>query len=424
MTVLVGAYASNFVDRTIVNVLQQPIKQELALQDWQLGLLGGTSFAIFYTLLGLYVARLAERRDRVTILTLCILAWSAFTALCGLVTSFMQLLLLRIGVAIGEAGATPTGHSLISDHYPVARRAGALAVFHSGNTLGSVLGALIGGFVGQAYGWRWAFVVAGVPGLALAAIAWFTLRDPRRQAPVAAADVPPLTEVARLLFGKAAFRHLAFGAGLMLFGSYGVFAFVTAHFMRTFALPLAQASLIGGVGTGLVLGIGTLSGGFLAQRLAVRDRRWLVWTTAAALALAAPLCALAFTATAVVPATILFLTMATLLGVFQGPLFGALHSLVAPRMRATASAILLLGITLLGLGLGPLVIGLLSDMLAARAVAGFADLCRAGTATDPRCLAASAQGLRQALAGCAVAFGWAALHFALAGRTIRADMID
>lgn len=427
LTVLVGVYASNFVDRTIVNILQQPIKMELALADWQLGLLGGTSFAIFYTTCGLYVARKAETGDRVTVLTWCILAWSAFTALCGAAGSFAQLLLLRIGVAIGEAGATPTGHSLISDHYLPERRAGAIAIFASGNTLGNVLGAILGATVGAAHGWRWAFVAAGAPGLALAAITRLTLRDPRR-APAAApaADVPSLAAVARLLFAKPTFRQLMAGASVMLFGSYAVIHFATPHMMRTFALSLGWASVVGGVGTGLMLGAGTIGGGFLAQRLARRDRRWLVWTIAGAMALAAPLCPLAFLTPAFAPAVVLFLLMMMCVGVFQGPLFGTLHSLVQPRMRATASAIMLLVITLFGLGMGPLAMGFASDRLAAAAygAAGYHELCRAGTAADPACRAASAAGLRVALAACGLVFAWASLHFLLAARTLRADAED
>lgn len=426
LTVLIAVYASNFVDRTIVNILQQPIKEELALQDWQLGLLGGTSFAVFYTFLGLYVARLAERGDRVTILTVCILLWSAFTVLCGAVTSFIQLLLLRIGVAIGEAGATPTGHSLISDHYPADKRAGALALFASGNTIGTVLGALIGGFVGQAVGWRWAFVVAGAPGIVIAAITFFTLREPRRQQQANAADVPPFARVARMLAGKASFRQLAIAAALMLFASYGLIAFVTAHFIRSFGLPLGQAGLIGGVGLGVMLGIGTIAGGLFAQRLARTDRRWLVWAMAWAMVAAAPLCTFGFLARDLKLAVLLLLPMMICMGVFQGPLFGTLHSLVEPRMRATASALMLFVMTLVGLGLGPLVVGIASDFIAAALYpgGGFDTTCRAGTVGDPDCQRASANGLRYALAGCGALFAWSAIHFARAARTVREDIID
>lgn len=426
LTVLVSVYASNFVDRTIVNILQQPIKMELGLQDWQLGLLGGTTFAIFYTVCGIYVARHAEKGDRVTVLTVCILAWSLFTALCGAVTTFMQLLMLRVAVAIGEAGATPTGHSLISDYYPAKRRAGAIAIFASGNTIGNVIGAVLGATVGAAYGWRWAFVVAGAPGLLLAVITRLTLRDPRRSSAASVADVPPLIEVTRLLLKKPTFRQLVIAASVMLFGSYAVIHFATTHMMRTYSLPLSWASIVGGIGTGLMLGTGTIGGGFLAQRLARRDRRWVLWTIGGAMALAAPLCALAFLTSDMAPAIVCFLLMMVCLGVFQGPLFGTLHSLVQPRMRATASAIMLLVVTLVGLGLGPLAMGFASDQLAAANYGSDAynALCRAGTAADPRCRAASAVGLRTALAACGVVFAWSSVHFFLAARTLREDVED
>lgn len=425
LTVLVSVYASNFVDRTIVTILQQPIKVELGLADWQLGLLGGTTFALFYTTVGLWVARAAETGDRVTVMTVCIIAWSAFTAMCGFVTTFAQLLMLRVGVAVGEAGATPTGHSLISDHYPAERRAGAIAIFASGNTIGNVLGAVLAATVGATYGWRWAFVVAGAPGLILAAITRLTLKDPRKALPAGQPDVPPLAAVARMLWAKPTFRQMLIAGSVMLFGSYAVIHFATAHMMRTFALPLSWASVVGGIGTGLMLGIGTIGGGFLAQRLATRDRRWLLWAVGIAMALAAPLCVLAFLTPAMGPAITFFLAMMACLGVFQGPFFGSLHSLVRPRMRATATAIMLLVITLFGLGLGPLAMGFASDQLAATTYgAGFDVLCRAGTAADPRCQAASATGLRIALAACGAVFGWASLHFFLAARTLRADSED
>ena len=423
LSVLVSVYASNFVDRTIVTILQQPIKVELGLADWQLGLLGGTTFAIFYTTVGLWVARAAEKGDRVTVMTVCILAWSLFTALCGFVTSFAQLLLLRVGVAVGEAGATPTGHSLISDHYPVERRAGAIAIFASGNTIGNVLGAVLAATVGATYGWRWAFVIAGAPGLILAAITRLTLKDPRKA--MQPADVPPLVEVARLLWAKPTFRQMVMAGSVMLFGAYAVIQFATPHMMRTFALSLGWASIVGGVGTGLALGAGTIGGGFLAQRLARRDRRWLLWSVGGAMALAAPLCLLAFTTAAMGPAIVFFLAMMMCLGVFQGPFFGSLHSLVRPRMRATATAIMLLVITLFGLGLGPLAMGLASDRIAAATYGdGFAALCRAGTAADVACQAASATGLRIALAACGAIFAWASVHFLLAARTMREDAED
>lgn len=435
MSVLVVVYAFNFVDRTIVNILQQPIKEELVLQDWQLGLLGGTSFAIFYAVLGIYVARLAEHKNRVTILSACVVLWSLFTALAAGAATFVHLLLLRIGVAVGEAGATPASHSLISDYFSPQKRAGALAIFASGNTLGTILGALIGGFVGSALGWRWAFVVAGAPGVLLGAIAFFTLRDPRHGGQVWHAPrtpdtdtdplVPPFRAVAELLLRKPTFRQIAFGAGVMLFGSYGLIQFTTPHLMRTFALPLRDASLLGGVGLGIMLGVGTLGGGFLAQRLAIRDRRWMVWTIAAAMAFAAPLCLLTFLSLDLWIATPSFLALTLCLGLFQGPLFATAHSLVEPRMRATASAMMLLIMTLIGLGLGPLAVGIGSDAIAAALYEGdFSSQCAAGTASDPLCLAASAGGLRYILAGLAIIFAWAAMHFYLAGRTIRDDVTD
>lgn len=426
MVLLVAVYAANFIDRTIINVLQQPIKIELQLQDWQLGMLGGTTFALFYTVIGLYVARLAERRDRTHVLTGCILVWSAFTAACGMATSFAQILLLRIGVAVGEAGCTPTSHSLIADYHTPEKRPGALAVFATGNTIGLVLGALLGGIVAHAWGWRWAFVLAGAPGLVLAALTFFTLRDPRRMTGDAIEHVPPMRAVAATLFGKPTWRHLTIAASLSVFTAYGIAAFVTPHLMRSFALDVRAAGILGGVGGGLALGVGTLIGGFTAQRLASRDRRWMVWTPGIAMLLAAPLAVLAFAADRLAWAVPAYLLAHVGMGTLQGPLFSTNHSFVGPRMRATASAILLLIMTLVGLGLGPLAVGAASDLLAAASFAGddYARVCRAGTASDPACLKASAAGLRWALVLGSTLLAWASVHYFLAARTIRADVID
>jgi predicted MFS family arabinose efflux permease len=426
MTLLVSVYAANFVDRTIINVLQQPIKVDLVLRDWQLGLLGGTSFAVFYTVLGIAVARAAERRDRIHLLTVCIMAWSAFTMLCGAVTGFGQLLLLRVGVAIGESGATPTGQSLVSDFYPVERRAGALAIFSSGNTVGQVLGALLAALAGQTLGWRWTFVLAGSPGIVLALLCMTTLRDPRQRVSAPQHAVVPLRDVAQSLFAKPSFRHLAAGTALTLFATYGIASFIVPHLMRSYAMSLRAAGLIGGVGGGVMLGLGTLGGAFLAQRAARHDRRRLILTPAIFVATAAPLGLIAFGTTHLAITAIAFLAMNGCVGTFQGPLFASVHSLVGPRSRATASAILLSVVTLFGLGLGPLAIGALSDGLAGHLYNGtnYAIACRAGTAGSAACVAASAQGLRLALFAGACAYAWAAVHFALAARTSASDSLD
>jgi predicted MFS family arabinose efflux permease len=376
--------------------------------------------------LGLWVARLAERWDRTKLLTACILLWSAFTALCGAAGSFSQLLVLRVGVAVGEAGATPTGHSLISDYYPAEKRAGALGVFSFGNTIGTVLGALLGGFAGLAWGWRWTFVAAASPGLILAVLTFFTLEEPRKVQPVARADVPPTAAVIRLLFGKAAFRHLAAATALTLFAAYGVINFITPDLIRSYGVSLKSASLIGGVGGGLALGAGTLVGGFVSQRLARRDERWMMWTPGWGLLLAAGACAAAFLSPELLVTAVFFLVMSLGVATFQAPLFATTHAFVHPRMRATASAVMLLVITLFGLGLGPLCVGFASDRLAAAAFGSgnYATVCRAGAAAAPHCAAASAEGLRTALVGCSAVFAWASAHFFIGAGKLRGAMLD
>ncbi len=426
LILLTAVYASNFVDRTIVTVLQQPIKTELQLQDWQLGLLGGTSFALFYTVLGLVIARQAERGDRVRLLSLSILAWSAFTALCGAAGSFTQLLLLRVGVAIGESGATPAAHSLISDYFSPAKRAGALAIFAFGNTIGFLLGAVLGGLVGQACGWRWAFVAAGAPGIILALLTRYTIDEPRRRASVERVNVPPVGAVLRLLASRRSFGHMAFATALATFCGYGSSQFIAPYLMRSFDASLALAGTMAGIGSGIMIGLGTLVGGMLVQRFAAADRRCAMWVPGAGMLLAAPMCLVAFTASDIRTTMIGFSLMSIGIGTFQGPVYSTVHALVEPRMRATATAAILLVTTLIGLGLGPLLIGGLSDLFASHAFGApyYAQICARGTSTAANCIAASATGLGRALLICSAILAWSAFHYFQAARSIRTDVID
>ena len=182
MFLLLGIYIVNFLDRSVVNILAEPIKQELHLADWQLGMMSGLAFALFYTVLGIPIARLAERSNRPIIIGTATAVWSGFTMLSGTASSFIQLIAYRIGVGVGEAGCTPPAHSLIADYVPKERRASALAFYSMGTPLGGLLGLVMGGLVADAYGWRAAFLVAGLPGIVFALLTWFTLKEPRKAA--------------------------------------------------------------------------------------------------------------------------------------------------------------------------------------------------------------------------------------------------
>ena len=424
---LLVIYTFNFIDRTITNVVAEPIKHELGLADWQLGLMGGLAFAVFYTTLGLPIARIAERRSRVTIITLCLTVWSAMTALCGLSQNFGQLLAARIGVGVGEAGCTPAAQSLISDRFPPEKRAMALSVFVLGAPLGSLAGALVGGWVAQHYGWRNAFLVVGLPGLGLAILTRLTLREPVRgtfDPPVdASAAAPTFGEALKAMLGARAMRHLLAGACITAFGMYGVQAFAIPFFIRSLGLSLVQAAGAFGLGVSLAAMTGLMLGGYLATRLSAKDKRYMAFVPAIGLCLAGPLTSAAFLQTQIAPLAVLFLAGSTFNAFNMGPTYAIINNEVDPRARATSVAILMFCMNLIGLGLGPLTVGALSDHLAANAYgAGHAADCLGhAKAMLPMCKAASATGLRYALCLTSLIAVWASFHYWRAGIALGAE---
>ena len=428
IALLLVVYASNFIDRTITSVVAEPMKHDLGLQDWQLGLLGGLAFALFYTTLGIPIARLAERRNRVTIISGCLAVWSVMTALCGLSQTFPQLLLARIGVGVGEAGCTPAAQSLISDRFPPEKRAVALSVFVLGVPIGTLVGAVLGGWIAQHIGWRAAFMIVGLPGLGLTAIVWLTLREPTRGAfdPVVAeprSPAPSLSTVLKTMWGRRVMRHLLAGACLSAFGSYGVHAFAIPFFIRSFHVSLVQASSafgIGGAGTSM---FGILFGGWLAGRLGARDRRYLALVPALGLFVAGSLDVAAFLQMQLAPLAALLIGAAAVQGFNVGPTYAIINNEFDQRSRATAVAILMFAMNLVGLGFGPLAVGALSDLIAANTYgAGFAANC-AGTAAfaATACKAASATGLRDALCIVSLTILWAAFHYWRAAAALTAE---
>jgi predicted MFS family arabinose efflux permease len=443
LVLLMFVYTSNFIDRTILATLGQPIKVDLKISDASLGLLQGFAFAIFYTVLGLPIARLAEHKSRVTILSVCLVVWSGMTALCGLATSFGQLLLCRFGVGVGEAGCSPSAHSLIADYFPASRRSSALAVYAFGIPLGSMIGAMSGGWIAETLSWRIAFFMVGIPGLALALIARLVLREPPRglseaegSAGKRTGDAPPpsMMAVARRLFSAPSFVQMIIGAALISFAGYGVGGFAQPYFIRQFHLGLAQVGLVYGLVYGLSTGLGTLIGGFVTDWAARHDRRWYALAPGIGYGLAVPLYLLTYTA----PTWGLAMTFIVLPGIlsyaYLGPTFGVMHNLVEPRMRATATAILFFILNLFALGGGPVFTGLMSDVFAQHAftqahLGHFLSVCPGGVgprgasaAAKALCLSTSAQATRMAIL---VTFGfgaWGALHYFLAAFRIREDM--
>ena len=258
--ILMSAYVFNFIDRQILSILQEPIKSELNLSDTQLGLLTGFAFAMFYVVMGLPVARWADHGIRRNIIALSVTVWSFFTAISGLVTSYTQLLLVRIGVGVGEAGCSPPSHSLISDIFPRQERATAIGIYTVGVNIGILLGFLIGGWINEFFGWRAAFFAVGLPGVLLALIIRFTLKEPRRgrvdHRPTSDTEtVPSLGEVFRLLWGLRTFRHMALAAGLIAFAGYALLNWLPSFFIRVHGLSTGTVgtwfAMILGVGGGL-----------------------------------------------------------------------------------------------------------------------------------------------------------------------------
>ena len=380
LAILLGAYILSFLDRQVVSILAEPIKQDLGLADWQLGMLTGLAFALFYTTLGIPIARLAERFSRPWIIAGSMGLWSGFTVLSGLAQSFPQMLLARMGVGFGEAGCNPCAHSLIADYTPKEKRASALATYSLGIPIGSLLGLVMGGLIADAYGWRVAFFVAGAPGLALALVAGFCLKEPRKHLAAVAASqaeaAPPLSAALRELSKKPTFWLMAVAAGLMAFVGYGQGAFNAAFFIRLHGEELAALAAPYGLKSagflGLALGligggagmVGTILGGWFADIAARRDARGYAVVPALAAVLALP--SYYFIYTVDDPMTALWLTaVPSVLGsLWYGPVFATAQSVVPAHTRATAAAMLLLVLNLIGLGLGPLFVGLLSDGLA------------------------------------------------------------
>ncbi len=421
VALLFASYVLNFLDRQIVNILAEPIRRELGLADWQLGLMSGSAFALFYAVAGIPIARQAELRSRPAIIGIAMTCWSAFTILCGLAGSFWQLLLFRFGVGVGEAGGVPPAHSLISDYVPRERRAAALAFFHMGLPIGALCGLALGGIVADLYGWRTAFLAAGVPGLVIAAAIFIWLPEPRNRAGAATSATSDsaastLGETFRHLLAKRTFRLFLIGATLVSFVTYAHQAFIAPFLLRAHGaelgnlareLNLGPTGLLG-VALGLMVGVagafGLWIGGQLADRGLRRSAAAYGRVTAFSLLAFVPVQILAF----ILPdigSVFASLAVAILLSsMWIGPVQATIQSVAPPHMRATASAILLLSINLLGLGLGPVLLGLLSDWLS-----GPAGLARA-------------DGLRWALIVMTAPALLAAASFWLATRTIAQDI--
>ncbi len=375
--ILLVVYTLNFLDRQIVSILAAPIQTDLGLSDLQVGLITGLAFAVFYSVLGLPLAWLADRFNRVRLLAIACALWSGMTAVCGLAQSFTTLFLARVGVGVGEAACVPTSHSIISDYFGPEGRAKALAIFAMGIPVGTLAGLWIGGAVADAYGWRAAFLVLGIPGLLLALLTWLTVAEPARAAH--APPAPKLGAAVGTLLRTPAYVRLTLAAAMASVAGYGLVAFLGVFFVRSYGLSLSEI----GLGLGLAIGIGgalgSIAGGYF--RTLLGGARGARRGAGAALAAATPLVLLALWAPSAVAAFAILLVVSALNSCWYGPVFSEVQELAEPRTRAMAAAVFNLIVNLLGLGLGPSLVGALSD-LAGRGGASPADALRIGLAAS------------------------------------------
>ncbi|MEM5516276.1 MFS transporter [Henriciella sp. AS95] len=406
LAVLTVVYVFNFVDRQLLVILQEPIKDELSLSDTQLGLLTGFAFALFYVICGIPIARWADKGNRRTIIAIALTIWSVMTAMCGLAANYAHLLLARVGVGVGEAGGSPPAHSMISDIFKPKNRALALSVYSIGIYIGILIGFALGGFLADAFSWRLAFFVVGIPGIALALLVLLTVREPIRGwsegDQKATEPAPPIKDVASLLWTRISFRHIALAASLQAFIIYGIGNWLPSYFLRTYEMDLGTIGAWMALTTGFGGGLGSFCGGWLADRFGAKDVRWYLWVPAILTSLLVPVQLAIFLSGSANFALIMTAPFHFLSAAYLGAVLAVSHTLVNVRMRALTSAVLFFVLNLIGLGIGPVLVGFLSDMFTQNAV------------TAPL-------GTAMLICGTIAAI-WSVIHYVLAANKVREDI--
>ena len=373
LALLTLGYVFNFVDRQVMTILIEPIKMEFGASDTQMGLLSGLAFALFYATLGIPVARLADRWSRRNVLAISMTTWSAVTALCATATGFWHLLLLRIGVGIGEAGGTPPSQSLLADYFPPEKRAFAQGILATAPNIGILVGLFGGALIAEAYGWRSVFLVFGIPGVLLAILIQLTIKEPLKVTASASEEGAGLFSTLGNIFRLPSFAHIMVGVGFTGIAGYGLGVWSPSFLVRVHNMSLVDAGLYLGLIGVFGGGLGTISSGLLVDRLARRDKRWQLWLPAIGIFLALPT-QLAFLLWPAehrlvmgdidVPFALVFMALSAVFASFWiAPSYAAVQNLVPQYWRTQASALMLLAINLLGMGLGPLLVGMLSDLL-------------------------------------------------------------
>ena len=449
LTLLVAIYTVNFLDRQIITTIGESIKNDLHLTDSQMGALGGIFFAAVYTILGIPIARVSDKANRPWVMTISLALWSGFTVISGLAKSYGVLAVARAGVGIGEAGCSPTAHSLLADYFPPNKRATALAIYSMGISIGTLLGMAIGGIVAEHYGWRNAFYVAGVPGLVFALLAILTLREPRNQlsrdaqAAANASSHIPLLMVFSTLEQRPTFWLFGLGGALTSFVSYAHGQFFTPFFLRNhgheltllaghFGMapavgkpPLGFLSLALGLGAGFGGAFGSWLGGVLADKLGQKDLRNYALFPLLVPFVSLPVVWYAVGTDNMLLALILLLIPSIGVGAWWGPVYGGVQGLVPPAMRALSAAVLLFVINMIGLGGGPTAFGMTTDAMTNHYLAGTGlDLIACKTAlgaAKATCAAASAHGIKTTVYLSTAIIPLAMLCFFFSRWTIQAD---
>lgn len=411
LTLLTLIYVVNWIDRYVFAIVLEPVKNELGVSDTVMGLLTGTAFGLFYATMGVPLALLADRTARKNLIAVCLGLFSVMTALCGVAINAWQFALLRIGVGVGEAGTSPSSHSMIADVFPPKERATAMAIFAAGLNIGIFIAFFAGGWILELTDeWRYVFVLAGAPGILLVVFAWMMREPPRGHADqiVHTDEVVPVLEVFRHLWGLKTFRHLSIAAALNSFVGYGALQWVPAYLFRSHEMTGGQIGTALAFIIGIAGGLGTFAGGLLVDKLSKGDARWNVWLPAGAIVFGTPF-AIAFylAGSSYFPVSTsvglwLWVLPVAASALYLGPALSVTQGLAPVKMRAMASAILLFIINIIGLGLGPLAVGALS--------------------THFQELGFGAESLRWALVAGGLVNLWAMVHFMLASRTVREEL--
>lgn len=422
------AYACNFMDRSVIGTLAQAIKIDLRLSDTQLGLLQGFAFVVLYCLAGLPLAWLADRRNRINIISVCLVVWSGMTMACGLAQNFVQLALFRVGVGVGEAGCNPCSHSMIADAFEPGERSRALSIYQLGATVGTMVGAMSAGIVAERYGWRIAFLVVGAPGIFVALAMKLTMKDPGHGRLDGAAErqAARMGDVLRRLVTSAALVNLVLGFTLASFAFGAISGFTQPYFIRAFGLTYGQIGLIFGLSGGVASAACLLVSGRLTDLVTVSSDRWHAWLPIIGLTCAIPATLAAYTVGDWRVAVACTFVSSFFMNWFIIPTLSALHKLLGLRMVATGMALVLLFQNFLGLGAGPYVAGLVIDaagrgLFTGRGLGQFATACPGGEAlqgaTAPMaeaCHATLTAATRIGLLSTVLILAWAIAHYALA----------